>query len=361
MKNKTRIVNEKIILIFGILAIIIGVLGLFLSSNITGKVIYDNPVSSPFQRVTITSADRQIDEVVSKDESLENPVIAADINSADSQIDTSSSDEHDSYSHIVAHITSADSQIDDNYLDDSREFVEFTAFISSADSQINEELTDWYDLEELEKYICGNNIIEPGEVCDRTELGTESCITQGFDGGTLSCSNDCRSFNTSSCLSISADGGAGGRGRTVCVPTWECGPWEECTPEGLQFRTCIDINGCHLTYNKPSEQQSCTYIVQEIPTEEIPEVIAPIPVQEKPLVGQAIGIARWNVLWLILVIMGIVAIVLYMILHHTHMKANLLIAAAKRRRPKIKKRKIRRKPRKPTIIKGRGPTIPKSP
>ena len=35
--------------------------------------------------------------------------------------------------------------------------------------------------------VCGNNVIEGSENCDNTALGGESCISQGYDGGTLSC------------------------------------------------------------------------------------------------------------------------------------------------------------------------------
>ena len=49
---------------------------------------------------------------------------------------------------------------------------------------------------------CPNNKIEQGEVCDGSNLGIETCVKQGFTGGTLKCSNDCKSFDTrSSCTS----------------------------------------------------------------------------------------------------------------------------------------------------------------
>ncbi len=47
--------------------------------------------------------------------------------------------------------------------------------------------------------ICGNNIQEQGETCDGTDLNSQTCVTQGFDGGTLSCSANCQSFVTSQC------------------------------------------------------------------------------------------------------------------------------------------------------------------
>jgi|GEM_PF-2342658 len=47
--------------------------------------------------------------------------------------------------------------------------------------------------------VCGDGVKDLGEVCDGNNLGGESCTTQGFDSGTLSCSTDCFSFDTSLC------------------------------------------------------------------------------------------------------------------------------------------------------------------
>jgi hypothetical protein len=38
---------------------------------------------------------------------------------------------------------------------------------------------------------CGNGAIDAGEQCDGNNLNNQSCQTQGFDGGTLSCNNNC--------------------------------------------------------------------------------------------------------------------------------------------------------------------------
>ena len=49
---------------------------------------------------------------------------------------------------------------------------------------------------------CGNGVIEPAESCDGANLGGQTCGSQGFDGGTLSCAGNCQSFNTSNCIDI---------------------------------------------------------------------------------------------------------------------------------------------------------------
>ena len=55
--------------------------------------------------------------------------------------------------------------------------------------------------------ICGNNIIEGNEECDNTAFGGETCITKGYDGGSLYCyssntPNEC-AFDTSQCITLS--------------------------------------------------------------------------------------------------------------------------------------------------------------
>lgn len=39
---------------------------------------------------------------------------------------------------------------------------------------------------------CGNNVIDPGEECDGTNLNGETCIGNGFDGGIISCTPVCK-------------------------------------------------------------------------------------------------------------------------------------------------------------------------
>src|SRR5262245_36621928 len=66
--------------------------------------------------------------------------------------------------------------------------------------------------------VCGNGKIEGKELCDKTNLGGETCKTVGdgmFTGGTLSCTSSC-TFNLSKCTGgdsgTDMDGGGGGAG-----------------------------------------------------------------------------------------------------------------------------------------------------
>jgi hypothetical protein len=47
--------------------------------------------------------------------------------------------------------------------------------------------------------ICGNDVIESGEVCDGENLSGLTCQTIGLYGGTLACQSDCAAFDTSGC------------------------------------------------------------------------------------------------------------------------------------------------------------------
>lgn len=47
---------------------------------------------------------------------------------------------------------------------------------------------------------CGNNTIEGSEVCDGSALNSQTCASQGFSSGSITCNPDCLGFNTSSCV-----------------------------------------------------------------------------------------------------------------------------------------------------------------
>ncbi|MCX7778660.1 MAG: hypothetical protein N2259_00185, partial [Patescibacteria group bacterium] len=64
--------------------------------------------------------------------------------------------------------------------------------------------------------VCGNNVKESGEQCDGVDLGNATCQSLGYQGGTLSCYQNC-TFNTSKCLT----GGGGGGGMPSIPPPTE--------------------------------------------------------------------------------------------------------------------------------------------
>jgi hypothetical protein len=66
--------------------------------------------------------------------------------------------------------------------------------------------------------MCGNNMVEPGENCDGTDLDRMSCADFGFGGGMLSC-NDC-DLNLSDCCH--SDGQACVFGAGTCCDGLTC-------------------------------------------------------------------------------------------------------------------------------------------
>ena len=64
--------------------------------------------------------------------------------------------------------------------------------------------------------ICGNDIIERGEVCDGTNFGDYNCSTWGWNGGTLLCSG-CKIISTYLCTYTPTCGDS------VCSPGEDCG------------------------------------------------------------------------------------------------------------------------------------------
>lgn len=65
----------------------------------------------------------------------------------------------------------------------------------------------------LPTHCCDNGIQEDPEDCDDGDLAGETCVSLGFDGGTLACFPSICTFNTSGCFSCD-DG--------VCNPTETC-------------------------------------------------------------------------------------------------------------------------------------------
>jgi hypothetical protein len=77
--------------------------------------------------------------------------------------------------------------------------------------------------------ICGNDVVEPGEVCDGTDLAGWTCADFDFTGGTLACLSNCFGFDPSNCAAIC--------GNDVIEPG------ELCEGVDLQGLDCTDFPG----------------------------------------------------------------------------------------------------------------------
>lgn len=80
---------------------------------------------------------------------------------------------------------------------------------------------------------CGNNTVENPEVCDGTALASKTCVSLGFSGGTLACSANCASFNTSACTGAQTCGNNTKEGTEVCDGTALAG--QSCASIGQGF------------------------------------------------------------------------------------------------------------------------------
>ncbi len=56
---------------------------------------------------------------------------------------------------------------------------------------------------------CGNGAIDQGEVCDGDALGDATCVSQGYDAGSLGCAEDCTALRTNACETTCGNGVAG--------------------------------------------------------------------------------------------------------------------------------------------------------
>ena len=81
---------------------------------------------------------------------------------------------------------------------------------------------------------CGNGQLDPDEVCDGEKLGEETCLSQGFKSGQLTCSADC-TLDTSAC---SQD--------EYCIPACDANACESCF-SGTCTSDCQEWEHCEVS------------------------------------------------------------------------------------------------------------------
>lgn len=67
--------------------------------------------------------------------------------------------------------------------------------------------------------VCGNGLKEGAEICDLSDLASQSCTTQGFASGTLTCNPNCTAFVTTSCVAASVCGNNTKEAGEICDGT----------------------------------------------------------------------------------------------------------------------------------------------
>lgn len=95
--------------------------------------------------------------------------------------------------------------------------------------------------------VCGNNIIEGVEVCDGTNLNGQTCISQGFDSGTLACAASCAGFTTSGCQNdviaeiVEEDNSTDTTGEVSNCGNGRLDSGEECDGSNLGGWSCLEL------------------------------------------------------------------------------------------------------------------------
>jgi len=107
--------------------------------------------------------------------------------------------------------------------------------------------------------VCGDGVVEGAEVCDLTNLSGETCVTQGYDSGTLSCTANC-TFNTDACANNGGGGGGGG-----CSDECDEGEEEASCVNGsyVETRECGDYDSDSCLDWSDYELEECSGICEE--------------------------------------------------------------------------------------------------
>jgi hypothetical protein len=101
-----------------------------------------------------------------------------------------------------------------------------------------------YDTSGCTKQACGNGALDTGEECDGAKLGTSTCNSLGFDTGALKCNSNCK-FNTDACVKHSC-------GNTILDPG------EDCEAGNLAGKSCISL-GQGFTGGALGCKSNCTF------------------------------------------------------------------------------------------------------
>lgn len=139
-------------------------------------------------------------------------------------------------------ITCGNGQLDEGEVCDATQLGDETCVTQGASAgQLGCDATCLsFDLSECAApWTCGDGIIQSPEICDGADLGETDCASLGFDKGTLGCANSCLAFDT-----------------TACVYEGQCAP-KTCATIGAQCGAVDDGCGGSLDCGECAGDLSC--------------------------------------------------------------------------------------------------------
>ncbi|MCP4916663.1 MAG: hypothetical protein GY913_07040 [Proteobacteria bacterium] len=93
---------------------------------------------------------------------------------------------------------------------------------------------------------CGNGTVDSGEDCDGTDMDSNTCLTEGYDSGSISCSSSC-TLDVSDCCTDDA--------YTQCYDD-DVYYYDSCGSRGSKKTDCGTTSGCENTSSSRSVSSS---------------------------------------------------------------------------------------------------------
>lgn len=102
-----------------------------------------------------------------------------------------------------------------------------------------------FDTTHCSTTVCGDLVINIPEVCDASNIGGRTCVDEGYLTGTLGCSADCLSFDTTRCSMSCDEADCPTCLTSLCAITACQAEWASCqaSPECLAIVNCL--SGCY--------------------------------------------------------------------------------------------------------------------